>query len=47
MKRVCEMVETGKVRPVIDSVWKFEDVKMAYERAMSQRARGKIVVDFE
>ncbi len=28
MKRVCEMVETGKVRPVIDSVWKFEDVKM-------------------
>jgi len=32
MKRVCEMVEAGKVKPVIDSVWKFEDVKMVRPR---------------
>lgn len=35
---------TGKVKPVVDSVFAFEDALKAYERIMSQRALGKVVV---
>jgi NADPH:quinone reductase-like Zn-dependent oxidoreductase len=34
----------GKVKPVVDSVFAFEDVLKAFERVMSKRARGKVVV---
>ncbi|KIW20665.1 hypothetical protein PV08_01242 [Exophiala spinifera] len=47
LKRICDMVEAGQVKSLVDSVWKFEDVIKAYERGLSQRARGKIVVTFE
>lgn len=38
------MFPTGSVKPVIDSVFGFTDVLKAYERIMSQRAVGKVVV---
>ncbi|GAA5851721.1 hypothetical protein JCM9279_004383 [Rhodotorula babjevae] len=41
---VEELVRTGKIRPILDSVFSFEDVQRAYERQMSGRAQGKIVV---
>jgi hypothetical protein len=34
----------GKVRPVVDSVFAFEDTLKAYERIMTGRAKGKVVV---
>jgi NADPH:quinone reductase-like Zn-dependent oxidoreductase len=34
----------GKVWPVIDSIYELDDVLQAYERQMSKRARGKIIV---
>jgi NADPH:quinone reductase-like Zn-dependent oxidoreductase len=34
----------GKVRPVVDSVFAFEDALKAYERIMTGRAKGKVVV---
>lgn len=34
----------GKLKPVVDSVFSFEDTLQAYERIMSSRARGKVVV---
>lgn len=34
----------GKVRPIVDSVYAFEEAKKAYERVLSQRATGKVVV---
>lgn len=34
----------GSVKPVIDSVFGFSEVLKAYERIMSQRAVGKVVV---
>ncbi|EXJ77460.1 hypothetical protein A1O3_09686 [Capronia epimyces CBS 606.96] len=46
-KKVIELAEQGKIKAVVDSVWKVEDVKKAYERAVSHRARGKIVIDFD
>jgi NADPH:quinone reductase-like Zn-dependent oxidoreductase len=38
---------TGKIRPVVDSVHEFEDALMAYERIMSNRAKGKVVVSID
>jgi len=39
-----DFIERGKVKPVVDSVFAFEDVLKAFERVMSKRARGKVVV---
>ena len=35
---------TGKVKPVVDSTFAFEDVQKAYERILTKRACGKVVV---
>ena len=34
----------GKLKPVVDSVFEFEDALSAYERIMTSRAKGKVVV---
>ena len=34
----------GKVIPVVDSVYKFDDALLAYNKLMSGRARGKVVI---
>ncbi|GAA5942611.1 hypothetical protein JCM3775_003656 [Rhodotorula graminis] len=41
---VEELVRTGKIRPIVDSVFPFDEALKAYERQMSGRAQGKIVV---
>jgi NADPH:quinone reductase-like Zn-dependent oxidoreductase len=38
------MVEEGKVKPVVDEVFAFEDANRAYEKLKRGRAKGKIVV---
>ena len=35
---------TDKLRPVTDSVHEFDDVLKAYDRIMTGRARGKVIV---
>lgn len=37
---------TGNLRPIVDSEYAFEDAQRAYERIMSGRAKGKVVVRF-
>ena len=44
LEGLARYVNEGKVKPVVDSVFAFEDVLMAYGRIMSQRALGKVVV---
>ncbi|KII89280.1 hypothetical protein PLICRDRAFT_139690 [Plicaturopsis crispa FD-325 SS-3] len=34
----------GRLKPVVDSVYAFEDVQAAYARIMTRRAKGKVVV---
>jgi 2-methylene-furan-3-one reductase len=34
----------GKLKLVVDSVYRFEDALGAYERIMTSRATGKVVV---
>ena len=41
---VVLMLRLGKVKPIVDSVFTFEDVLKGYERVMSSRASGKVVV---
>ncbi|CCA66907.1 hypothetical protein PIIN_00746 [Serendipita indica DSM 11827] len=44
LRALAAMVESGKVVPVVDSVFKFDDVQMAFERLQSGHAHGKVVV---
>lgn len=39
------ILSAGKVKPVIDSVHKFDDVLSAYDRILTGHARGKVVVE--
>lgn len=39
-----EMLAASTLKPVVDSVFAFEDVLKAYEKIMSNRAKGKVVV---
>ena len=42
------MLNKGTIKPIIDSVFKFNDqVKQAYTRLDTSRAKGKIVIDFD
>lgn len=45
IRRMVQMVEAEDgVKGILDSVWEMEDVLKGYERVMSGRARGKVVV---
>lgn len=44
LSRLAEMLRTGNVKPVIDEVVAFEQVKQAYEKLRTGRTKGKIVV---
>lgn len=37
-------VSTGKLKPLVDSTYAFGDALQAYDKLMSQRARGKVIV---
>ncbi|KAI0086310.1 hypothetical protein BDY19DRAFT_960779 [Irpex rosettiformis] len=43
-KTYAQYVADSKVKPVVDSVFAFEDVQKAYDRVLSQHATGKVVV---
>ncbi|KAL8791988.1 MAG: hypothetical protein Q9195_005406 [Heterodermia aff. obscurata] len=45
LQRITELVDAGKCRPIVDSVWRFEDYEKAYERADGGQAKGKVVID--
>jgi NADPH:quinone reductase-like Zn-dependent oxidoreductase len=40
----AKLIEEGKVRILIDSVWDMEDLVKAYARIATKRARGKVLV---
>lgn len=42
--KLGKLVADGKVKPVIDEVFEFEDAPRAYEKLRTGRAKGKIVV---
>ncbi|GAA5898782.1 hypothetical protein JCM8208_005394 [Rhodotorula glutinis] len=44
LEEMAALIGEGKLRPIVDSVFSFEDALKAYERQMSNRAKGKVVV---
>eukprot|EP00455_Lapot_gusevi_P045351 TRINITY_DN5786_c0_g1_i7.p1 TRINITY_DN5786_c0_g1~~TRINITY_DN5786_c0_g1_i7.p1 ORF type:complete len:230 (-),score=43.26 TRINITY_DN5786_c0_g1_i7:49-738(-) len=44
LQALTDMVEAGKVRPLIDSEFKLEQISGAFARMMSGRAHGKVTV---
>jgi NADPH2:quinone reductase len=43
---VLPLVRRGLIRPVIDAVYRAEEVRLAHEHLESNRAVGKIVLTF-
>ena len=43
---LSEMLEKGEIDPVIDSVWRFEDVADAQMHMHNRKNRGKVLLDF-
>lgn len=44
LRIIANFIETGKIKPIIDQVFPFEDAQKAMEYAESGRAKGKIIV---
>lgn len=44
LQEIADLVAEGKIKPVVDSVYEFWDVLSAYERIMTSRAKGKVVI---
>ncbi|MDZ4469788.1 NADP-dependent oxidoreductase [Bacillus cereus] len=44
LRTIANYIETGKIKPVIDRVFPFEDAQKAMEYSESGRAKGKIIV---
>lgn len=44
LKEIADMMCDGKLKPVIDTVFEFDDAVKAFERLRTNRARGKVVV---
>lgn len=41
---MAQMINTGAIRVLVDSVWGMEDAQQAYARVATKRARGKVIV---
>ncbi|KAI9039414.1 NADP-dependent oxidoreductase [Aspergillus affinis] len=47
LEEITKLVETGKCRPLVDSVWPLEQFQEAFDRLGSGHARGKVVLDLK
>jgi len=44
LKKISGLWEEGKVRPVVDSVFKFEDFENGFKRVANGHAKGKVII---
>jgi NADPH:quinone reductase-like Zn-dependent oxidoreductase len=44
LKDVAELLEAGKARAIVDSVWKLEEFKEAFAKLEGGHARGKVII---
>lgn len=42
--RIGDLITKGKVKPIVDSVWNFENYVSAWKRVVEGRVRGKVVL---
>lgn len=45
LKQIADLMAEGRVKPIIDEKFAFEDAPKAFEKLKTQRARGKIMVE--
>ncbi|HLP05390.1 MAG TPA: NADP-dependent oxidoreductase [Paludibacter sp.] len=45
LNELRKYIDAGLIRPVVDKVYKFEDVKLAQNYSQSGKARGKIILE--
>jgi len=45
LARITDLVEQGRIRPLIDRVYPLEDMVAAHEYCETKRARGKIIIE--
>ena len=45
LAQITKLIDEGKCRPIVDSVWRFEEYEKAFDKADSGRARGKVIID--
>jgi NADPH:quinone reductase-like Zn-dependent oxidoreductase len=46
MMELAKMLQQGKIEPIIDSVWRFEQVANAQQHMHDRKNRGKVLLDF-
>jgi alcohol dehydrogenase len=44
LKIITELIELGKIRPVIDQIFPFEEAQSALEYSETGRAKGKVIL---
>ncbi|ORY92875.1 alcohol dehydrogenase, partial [Leucosporidium creatinivorum] len=44
LREAADRFAEGTLKPIVDQVYAFEDAHKAYERSMSGRAKGKVVI---
>lgn len=44
LQRITELIEAGKAKAVVDSVFKLEDYQKAFDRVSSGRTTGKVIL---
>ena len=47
LMEISKLLEEGKVKPVVDSVWRLADYVKVFDRCDEGHARGKIVIEVE
>ncbi|WP_049388771.1 NADP-dependent oxidoreductase [Staphylococcus capitis] len=47
LREITELIEVGKIKPIIDKVYDFKETQKALEYSESGRAKGKIIVKME
>ena len=46
LRELSKMMVAGSIEPIIDSVWRFEDVRDAQKHMHDRKNCGKIILDF-
>ena len=47
LREITELIEVGKIKPIIDKVYDFKETQKSLEYSESGRAKGKIIVKME
>ena len=46
LKELGRLLEKGHIDPIIDSVWRFEEVSNAQKHMHQRKNKGKVLLDF-